>query len=402
MATATAPSASSKSSQASQQATANRQISQYIRKVGLERMIPLPAVNLSAAQAAGTAPVNIQPQAVGLLKKFIVEITGTANNTDAANVADLSDIGLANLLASPAGCILLDTQSNTRISTSGWHLDFLFRAKHRHSAVESLLATAEIDSGNYGNNFGVVVAPTGFAHATSQPFRAVFEVPVCYSDEDLRGAIYLGTLNAPAQLTLQLTTAPFAAAGVDSTLSSWKGAAGNLTNVTIQVYQVFLDQIPRGNGGVPLLPPVDLSTVYELKTTTNPTAFLVGSDNPLSYTNLRRFMSTCVIYNDNPAADAGRAGGTDINYFLLQVANFTNIWKKFPLQVAREARVLCRKDFPPGCYYFSHRKAPIDTVSYGNTQLITNPSVAAAGAYMQVGWEDFAALNALSQGGSLA
>lgn len=378
---------------------ANAAIRSLLLRRAIDRMIPLPAVVLSAAQAAGTAPVNIQPQAVGLLKKFIIEIIGTANNTDGVNAANLSDIGLANLIAQ---CVFNDTQSFTRIQTTGWHLDFLFRAKHRHSAIESLLSTASIDSGVFGNNFGVVVAPTGFAHATSQAFRMVFELPIAYSDEDLRGAVYLGTLNSPAQLSITLTQTPFAAAGVDSTLAAWKGAAGNLSNVTIQVYQVFLDQIPRDKADAPLLPPLDMRTVYELKNTTNQQSFQVGQDNPLSYGNLRRFMSTFFIYNHDPSADAGRVGGTDLNYFALQSANFTNFWKKFPLQVARESRVLARKDFPNGCYYFSHRKAPINTITYGNMQLIANPITAATGAYALVGWEDFSTVNALQQAGSLA
>lgn len=385
----------------SQAAAQNAAIRRLLLHSSVERTIPLPAVALSAAQAAGTSPVNIQPQAVGFLKKFIVEITGTANNTDGANIANLSDIGLANVLGQAQ---FTDTQSNTRIQTTGWHLDFLFRAKHRWGATDALLSTAMNQSGNFGNNFGVVVAPTGFAHATSQPFRMVFEIPITYSDEDFRGGVWLGVVNAPSQLALTMTTTPFAAAGVDSTLAAWKGAAGNLSNVTIQVYQVFLDQVPAGSNGAPILPPLDIATVYELKNTVNPQSFQVGQDNPLSYANFRRFMSTFLIYNDNPAADAGRPNpsGLDINYFALQSANFTNLWKKFPLQVAREARVLTLKDLPPGCYYFSHRKMPISTIAFGNMQLILNPSTAAAGAYSLVGWEDFAPVNALRQAGSLA
>lgn len=395
-----APNAATANAGSTQQSkyNANAQIRKLLLSKSIDRMIPLAAVPLSAAQAAGTAVVSIQPQPVGLLKKFIIEITGTANNTDGVNAANLSDLGLANLIAQ---IVFNDTQSYTRIQTTGWHLDFLFRAKHRTGAVRSLLSTAIIDDGNYGNNFGVVVAPTGFAHGTSQPFRMVFELPICYSDDDLRGAVYLGTLNSPSQLNIQMSTTPFAAAGVDSTLASWKGAAGNISNVTIQVYQVFLDQIPR-QGGAPLLPPLDLSTVYELKNTVNQQGFQVGQDNPLSYGNLRRFMSTFYIYNDNPAADAGRVGGTDLNYFALQSANFTNFWKKFPLQVAREMRVLIYTDLPPGCYYFSHRKAPINTFTYGNMQLLANPITAAVGAYALVGWEDFSTINALQQAGSLA
>lgn len=378
---------------------ANAAIRSMLLRKAIDRMIPLASVQLSAAQAAGTAPVNIQPQPVGLLKKFIIEMTGTANNTDAANAANLSDIGLANLIAQ---IVFNDTQSYTRVQTTGWHLDFLFRAKHRWGATSALLSSALNESGNFGNNFGVVTAPTGIAHSTSAAFRMVWELPICYSDDDLRGSVYLGTLNSPAQLQITLPLNPFAAAGVDSTLSAWKGAAGNLSNVTITVYQVFLDQIPRSKSGAPYLPPLDLSTVYELKNTNNQQGYQVGQDNPLSYGNLRRFMSTFYIYNHDPSADAGRVGGTDLTYFALQSANFTNFWKKFPLQVAREARVLTLMDLPLGCYYFSHRKAPINTFTYGNMQLLANPSAAAAGAYALVGWEDFSTINALQQAQALA
>jgi hypothetical protein len=379
----------------------NNAIRSMLLKKTIARMIPLTAVSLSSAQAAGTTQVSIIPQAVGFLTKFIIEITGTANNTDGANTATLSDIGLANLIAQIQ---FNDTQSNTRIQTSGWHIDFLFRAKHRWGSTSALLSSALIESGNFGNNFNVLVAPTGFAHGTSQAFRMVFELPITYSDSDLRGGVWLGVVNAPSQLNITLTQNPFAPSGVDSTLSCWHGAAGNISGVTIQVYQCFLDQVPLGQTGAPILPPLDISTVYELKNTVNPSVLVENQDNPLSYSNFRKFMSTMVIYNDNPSADAGRPNpsGTDINYFTLQSANFTNLWKKFPLEVAREARVLTLQDLPPGCYYFSHRKMPISTLAYGNMQLILNPSVAAAGAYELVGWEDFSPLGALPQAGSLA
>jgi hypothetical protein len=359
----------------------------------IDRMLPIPGLGaLSASQAAGTSQIAVAPLAVGLLKKFIIELTGTANNTDGADAALLSDLGLANLISQVQ---FIDTQSFTRVQTTGWHLDFLFRAKHRTGASRSLLSSAIIDSGNFGNNFAELVAPTNFAHGSSQPFRMVWELPICYSDEDLRGGVFLGTLNSPSQLNITLTQNPFAAAGVDSTLSAWKGAAGNISNLSLNVYQVFLDQIPRDKANNPILPPLDMSTVYELKNTTNQTPYQAGQDNPLSYGNLRRFMSTCLIYNDNPAADAGRVGGTDINYFALQSANVTNFWKKFPLQLARESRVLIGTDLPLGCYYVSHRKKPINTVTYGNMQLILNPIDAAANAYALIGWEDFATVQAI-------
>jgi len=377
----------------------NRQVRQMLLKSALERKIQLPSPQISALQLAGGAPIAIQPQPIGLVKKFVIEITGQANNTDGANAANLSDLGLANLLSQ---VLFEDTQGYTRIQTTGWHLDFLFRAKHRTGASRTLLATALADTGNFGNIFAIITAPTGIAHGGNAQFRMVYEIPICYSDEDLRGAVYLGLVNAVSKLQLTLNPAPFAAAGVDSTLACWKGAAGNISNVAINVYQVFLDQLPRDKAGNPILPPLDKSTAYELKNTANSQAYQVGIDNPTSYSNFRRFMSTFLIYNSNPAADAGRTGGTDTNYLALQSANVTNIKKVDPLELARESRILTMTDFPPGCYYWSHRKAPIDTLNYGNMQLILNPSAAAAGAYGYVGWEDFGALSVLQQAGSLA
>jgi P3 major capsid protein len=377
----------------------NRQIRQMILKTALERKIQLPSPQISALQLSGGAPIAINPQPIGLVKKFVVEITGSANNTDGANVANLSDFGLANLLSQ---VVFEDTQGYTRIQTTGWHLDFLFRAKHRWGASRSLLAASIADTGNFGNNFAIITAPTGIAHGASANFRMVFEIPISYSDEDLRGAVYIGLVNAVSKLQLTLNAAPFAAAGVDSTLACWKGAGGNISNVAINIYQVFLDQLPRDKANNPVLPPLDKSTVYELKNTANSQAYQVGIDNPISYSNFRRFMSTFLVYNDNPAADAGRVGGTDVNYLALQSANVTNIKKVDPLELERESRILTMTDFPPGVYYWSHRKAPIDTLNYGNMQLILNPSAAAAGAYGYVGWEDFGALSVLQQAGSLA
>jgi hypothetical protein len=356
---------------------------------------------LSAAQALGQAAINIVPRAVGLAKKFIVEISGTMNNTDGANTANISDLGLDNLLAPSNGVVFTDLQNNVRIQDAGWHIARVFKAKHRWGMADALLSTALVEAGVDGNIFPITVAPTAIAHGANATFAYTYEIPISYSDEDLRGAVYLGVVNAVAQLQLNMNPNPFAAAGVDSTTAVWKGAAGNLSNVSLTVYQVYLDQLPQGKGG-PILPPLDMSTVYELKNTVNQQPFQVGQDNPLSYANFRRFMSTSIIYNDNPAADAGRSAGGDVNYFALQSANFTNIWKVDPLEAARLTRVLMYKDLPKGCYYFSHRKKPISTISYGNMQLILNPSVAAAGAYMLVGWEDFATVNALMQAGSLA
>lgn len=351
-----------------------------------------------AAPIQGNNVFPVSPRNVGLVKKFVVKITGTANNTGGAN-ALLSDLGLANILSQVT---FTDLNNNVRIQTSGWHLAFLQALKHQSAMTDAILAASEISfSKTMGNVFPVIVAPDNFATGTSQPFTMWFEVPLAYSDEDLRGAVYMNVVNATAQLQLTINPNAFVAAATDSTLASWKGSAGNLTNVSCTVYQVYLDQLPKAKNGAVILPALDLSTVYELKNTVL-SAFIAGQDNPIPYANFRDFLSTFAIYNSNPAADAGRTAGTDINYWALQSANFTNIFKLEPLAVALKTRAMLMRDLPAGCYYFSSRRRPISTTTYGNMQLINNPITAAAGNYCLVAWEDFALVNTLLNAGSLA
>lgn len=346
---------------------------------------------------ASQTVINIAPRNVGLVKRFIVVISGTANNTDATNAANLSDFGLANLLSQ---VVFQDLNNNTRIQTTGWHLAMLSAIKHQFPNASALLNAALNAGSVFGNNFGVIVAPTGFAHATSQPFQMVFEIPLAYSDEDLRGSVYMNVVNAVANLQLTLNGSPFAASGVDSTSAVWKGAAGNISNVTVTVFQEYLDQLPVTKNGV-VLPALDLATVYEIKNTTF-SAIVANNDFPIPYANFRDFLSTFLIYNHDPSADAGRAGGTDVNYLALQSANFTNLFKIPPSIAAYRARRVLKADLPLGAYYFSNRRKPLSTQTYGNMELILNPLTAASGAYALVGWEDFALVNVLTQAGSLA
>jgi hypothetical protein len=353
----------------------------------------------SASPQAGQATVNIAPRNVGLVKKFLVKITGTMNNTDGAATATLSDLGLSNILQQ---VIFTDLNNNIRIQTAGWHLAFLQALKNQWPMTDALLAaSSEQFSETMGNVFPVIVTPTGITHGNSSPFTMWWEVPLAYSDDDLRGAVYMNVVNATAnlQLTLNLNGA-FAAAGADSTLAAWKGATGTISALTITVYQVYLDQLPVSKQGV-VLPQLDLSTVYEVKNT-NFTGFVATQDFPMPYANFRDFLSTFFIYNSNPAADAGRNPGTDINYLAMQSADFTNIFKIEPLLAALKTRMLLGKDLPAGCYYFSSRRKPISTTTYGNMQLINNPITAQPGAYGLVGYEDFAMVNTLLNSGSLA
>lgn len=357
-----------------------------------------------AAPVAGANVLNIPVRNVGLIKRFIVEISGTYNNTDGALAAIATAFGLSNLLTNVT---FTDLNNNQRINTNGPHLAMLKQVKHKTSDPSSApVSQSQSDAGMVAGEFVAAAAVPNFpviayplpAFGVSNPFRAVFEVPLAYSDNDLRGAIYANIVNATMQLSLTLNPNPSPKI-TDNTLAVWGAASGTMTNVTVTVYQVYLDQLPAGKQGV-VLPIIDLSTVYELKTT-NFAAITAAQDFPVPYANFRDFLSVFAIFNST-GLTAGLKNGSDVNYWALQSANFTNIWKIDPLLAAQITREIFGSDLPLGTYYFSHRKRPISTTQYGNMQLILNAISAAAGNYLLISWEDFALVNTLTAAGSLS
>jgi hypothetical protein len=228
-----------------------------------------------------------------------------------------------------------------------------------------------------------------------------YYVPLAYGDGDYRGAVFANVVNATMQLQLTINTAVVKASTVDTTNAVYKAVAGAgaNTSTTITVYQDYLDQLPVGSDGRSfVLPMLSLSTIYEIKETIF-SAIVAANDFPMQYPNFRDFLSTFAIYNNDGAT--GRVVGADINYWALQAANLTNIFKLEPSLVALRSRSLIHTDFPKGTYYFGSRQRPISTTQYGNMELVLNAITAAAGAYCLVGWEDFGLQNVITQAGSL-
>lgn len=362
-----------------------------------------------AAPTAGNNTLTIYPRTVGLIKKFIVEISGTFNNTDGANASTATAFGLANLLSNVS---FFDLSNLQRINTTGLHLAVLKQVKHKSTdpasapmstvLSDSMIAGEFVASGS-APNFPVVVYPLP-VHAVSAPFRAVFEIPIAYSDQDLTGGIYANVINGQMLLNLTLNPNP-AQTGADTTSAVWAGGAGNISNVTVTTYQVYLDQLPMApatanSPAQVILPVTDLSTIYELKNTqfTNMTA---GNDFPMPYANFRTFLSTLIVFNSTQAT-AGLKNGSDVNNFALVSANTTNLWRIDPLLAAQRTRDIIGSDLPLGTYYFSHRKKPINTTTYGNMQLMLNAASVSNIPYVNIFWEDFAQQNVLTVAGSLA
>lgn len=362
------------------------------------------AFSVGAGNLAVSQPqINVTPRNVGLIRGFWVKVSATITNGSGVQI-DLSDFGPSNLFSQ---ILFNDLSNNTRIQTTGWHLGFLNSIKARRPFGTSLVRTTGFDDPiNYGSNWTQQIsAPATIAAAGTGTVIMWYWVPLAYSEEDLRGAIYANVLNATMQLQFSVNPAPVVANNTDSTNAVYVGhAAGSvalavISAMTVTVYQSYLDQLPVGKGGV-ILPILDLATIYEMKNTSL-TGLSANQDFPIQYSNYRDFLSTFAVYV-NTAATGARGVGADINTWALQSANFTNIWKEEPGLIALRTRNHLQTDMPPGVYYFGSREKPISTNQYGNMQLVLNPITAGAGAYVAMGYEDFALVQTLSNAGSLA
>lgn len=409
--------------QATGQALTPAQLQQRQKQADIMATQAIVSQAILRKQNVGTATIYpasnpqaiIQPLNVGLVLRYIVEVTGTITSTGTQPLT-LTDTGLANIFG-PNGVIYTDLNNYQRVNTSGLHLAMVANAKRRRPFGSTFQTNT-----SSGNNlsqmlnvnpatWGVFQAPqtlTAAGGATpSGTFRAVFEIPLAYSNKDLRGAIWANVLNAVQQITLQFNTNICAAGTADTTYAIYSGAAGaacSITNATYNIIQHYYDQIPNtqaANGTVTkLLPQLSLSTVYELKQLRN-TAIPQNQEFYYPYSNQRSFLSTFAVWNSVGTA-AGRTYGTDVNYWALLAANASYIWKLDPLEVARESRDHLLADLPAGIYYFPSREHNIATLQFGNVQLTLNASASNANDFMDVMLEDFALLNTLQSGPSMS
>lgn len=336
--------------------------------------------------------LNIPPRNVGLIKRFFVEMVATIANASGTQTLATTGFNIANLLSN---ITFTDLNNNQRINTPGWHLFGVQSVKNKLVYGAALTNDSPV---KMGSNFPVVSLASSVGTSASTVGRIVYEIPLAYSDDDLRGAIYAGVVNATMNLQLTINGAPIVAATVDPVSAIYQGtsATGTIGQTTINVYQEYMDQLPMGQGG-PVLPLLDLSTIYELKQTTLQ-GIVSAQDFPIPYANFRDFLSTMAIYDNGGTFNTG----SDVNYWALQSANFTNIFKEDATLAALDVRKNIGDDMPPGVYYFDYRRKPISTIQYGNMQLILNSSgTVNTGAAVLVGFEDFALINAVTGAGSL-
>lgn len=334
---------------------------------------------------------NIQLRNVGMVKRLFVTIQATVAQA-ASETLTRTAFGPANFFSNVT---FSDYANYQRVNTTGWHLHMLASVKNR--AVFGGAFTSDTPTG-FGSTVPVISAPASIT--TAQTVYMIYEIPFAYSDTDLTGAVLANVVNANAYM--QFTINPnliVSSTGnpVQAMYQSSTADRGLVSSITYTVYQDYIDQLPQADGKL-IGPAIDLATVYGIYNT-QLTGIAVNLDNPISYANYRRFLSTIAIYDN---AGVLSSTGADVNKWKLQAANMTNIFDVPPWMVKMEERKLIMDNFPIGAYYFSHRDKPIDTKVNGNMNLIMNPAaVTSSASQILIGFEYLAILNQVAQAGSV-
>lgn len=331
----------------------------------------------------------------GLLTRLIVEVNATFG-TLASGTTTETNIGRANLLSNIQ---FTDLQNNQRHNTTGAHLALTSTMKRHFPFGTAFTAGQSFAAAQIGANapLSTATAPTTSVAGSA---RCVYEVPVSISNKDLRGGIFLGVYGAQLSLQLQINPNPAPFAG-DDTYAVFYGTAATstITSVTVTVYQEYYDQLPMNNGAY-VLPPLDISTVYQL-TRTQFNNFTAGQDYYIPFANYRKYLSQNFIYNNSGTSGGRTNDGSDLSYIAQVAANFAFIFKEEPLERKRVQREQMMTDLYNGLFIYRYYDKPIDTQNYGNMQLDINPITAGASSYADVMSEFIAYQSQINQAPSL-
>jgi P3 major capsid protein len=340
--------------------------------------------------------ITVQLRNVGLVKRLVFEINAsvTAGPTSALT---LGPLGLANLISN---ITFIDLGNQTRINTTGWHLNLVSSVKRRR--VFGAAQTSDTPNGYGIINTGIMAAPTTIAAGATAPIRFILEVPFVKNNQDLRGAIFADVTNAIMQVQLTLNPQMFVGATQDPTLAMYQSAGtdlGSLGLVGVQCNQNYLDQLPRNpQTAAPILPALDLGTAYLLNNTAGGLP-VANQDNGYAFVNARSYESVAFIYDN---AGTLNINGADLNYVSIVSANFTNILRWDGQMLCLVERDILGADLPKGTHYLDFRHRPVNTDTYGNMQIVINPTIVnGASATTLFGWEAYGVIGQVNQSGSL-
>lgn len=355
----------------------------------VRRVQQIASVASSTVVAGQQTTFTVQPAPVGIITKFILEISASIG-IGAAETQTRIQNGPASILSNVS---YIDTSNLTRINVPSWYLHQL--ATVRRKKIFNAAYTSDTPTG-MGANFPINMSPASLSAAPpangSPNLRFFVEVPLAYGNDDLRGAVNGNYINATQQLNFTVNpnffvtstdTVNVAEAGYQSSSAQ----LGRIGYIQVIVYQEYIDQW-QGLA----LPNIDLATQYLLQTSGGYVP-VANTDLIVPYANFRSYLSTIFRYNNNGVFNTG----SDINYIAIRAANATDLVHYDPYVSAHNLRNAITDDFLPGYYFINHRHKPLFTNQYGNISLVVQASaVGGANSNILFGYEQLALMTQIA------
>lgn len=323
----------------------------------------------NGANALG-ATLRIKLYNVGLITRLMLR------------VRTLVDIGVEDATLSPKGPFnlfnnlkLTDYDGTDRINVQG-HILWQMNCVRRRTAWGF----------NNESQANVLVNPNvGLTVGADRPLEFFMEVPLAYDEVDLRGMLLAQTAVGEVYLTLTTNSVLISNGNADAVFNGGATTTAVIdpnTPVTVEVWQDYI--YPQS---LDMIPPLDVSTVYELIGNINSSDNIAaGTEKLISYPNLRSVIGYYTNYVNNGVMNPG----TDLTGFRL-IVNGNNIMQdNDEFSTLFNMREYLNSDMRPGMYFHEYRRRPIETALFGNVQLGFTPSTVNAGnTKLELGVESF-------------
>ena len=339
-------------------------------------------VNETGINPANQGALSYKMANKGLVMGFLVRVVATINNTAASGGAALTatEFGPANIFDK---IVFTDYDSNTRINVAARNLMCLNALRHNGYLGSGI--------NSYDKNGGDLIPSTGLwpvaswpltiAAAASATVEMWFYVPLARAPHkgDFRGAMFAQISGKTATLTFNFQAAA-TAIGSDVMRSAYTGSTGTVTNVGIEIFQQYYDNLPLApNGAGYLMAPISWSTLYQMLDGPMGDVLTAADFTYFDFTTVREYYGVMLTYNNANVLNQG-SDVTEMQFFR-NITQPTRTWT--PKKLALETRrLLSRNDLPSGCYFFDFDYKPVSLSVYGNSRLGFKPAAVTAGALL--------------------
>lgn len=333
--------------------------------------------DLRISNSSGINPTN-QPSVVieqankGLTLGFLVRVKATINNTEASGGASLTatNFGPANIFDK---IVYTDYDSTDRINVSARNLVLLNALRHggyMGTGIDSYDAAGDLIPAS--GQWPVSNWPKTIAAAASATVEFWMYVPLARAPHrnDFRGAVFSQISGKTANLTLNFAAAA-TAIGSDNMRSAYTGATGTVSNVAVECWQMYYDNLPTvgktatSPGGY-LMAPLSWSTLYQILDGPLSDLPIANDYAYFNFTTVREYFGVGITYNNGNTFNQG-SDIVDMAFFR-NISTPTRTWT--PNKLTMETRrLLSRADLPAGCYFFDFDYKPVSLSVYGNSRL---------------------------------